>query len=82
MEEQGESITERHAGPVTQRSLALLGQNGGVKVNWSDYRLDVLQWLADRGVDGVRDLMFRTMKLLMTKGPVEPLTPQALQVAR
>ena len=82
VEEQGESITERHAGPVTQRSLALLGQNGGIKVNWSDYRLEVLQWLADIGAEGVRDLMFRTMKLLMTKSPVEAPTPQALQVAR
>ena len=76
VEEQGDEITERHAGPVTQRSLAILGQNGGIRLGWSDYRLEVLQWLAARGVEGVKELMFRTMKLLMTKSPTGTATPQ------
>ena len=76
------SVTERHAGPVTQRSLALLGQNGGVKVGWSDYRLEVLQWLADMGSDGVKELMFKTMKLLMSVGKGEGDTPRGSQVEK
>ena len=84
VEEQGEdTVTERHAGPVTQRSLGLLGQNGGARVGWSDYRLEVLQWMANRGADGIRELMFRTMKLLMAaKSPTNGGSAQASPVVR
>ncbi|KAI4148682.1 MAG: hypothetical protein LQ340_004990 [Diploschistes diacapsis] len=64
-EQRDATVTARHAGPVTQRSLVQLGQNGGVKTGWGEYRLEVLEWLAARGVEGVKELMFRTMKLLM-----------------
>ena len=62
-----DEVRTRHAGPVSLRSLASLGANGGIKLGWTDYRLEVLKWLGERGVDGVRELMFCTMKLLMTK---------------
>jgi len=55
----------RHTGPVTQRSLEALAMDGGFKVGWADYRLEVLKWLGDRGVDGIGELMFCTMKHLM-----------------
>lgn len=55
----------RHTGPVTQRSLEALAMDGGVRVGWADYRLEVLKWLGDRGVDGIGELMFCTMKHLM-----------------
>ena len=54
-----------HAGPVSQRSLAVLEAEGGVVVNWAVYREEVLRWLDERGVGGVMELMFCTMKLLM-----------------
>ena len=66
----------RHAGPVGQRSLALLGPEGGIKLGWTEYRLEVLNWLAERGVGGVGELMFCTMKLLMT-GKGSTSTPNA-----
>ena len=64
--EQG--IETRHAGPVTQRSLSALAAEGGLAMGWVDYRLEVLKWLGDRGVNGVGDLMFCTMKHLMSQG--------------
>lgn len=64
-----ESLDARHAGPVSQRSLTILGNDGGLKISWPSYRLEVLKWLDERGVKGVRELMFNTMKHLMnTKG--------------
>ncbi|KAI9813765.1 MAG: hypothetical protein M1827_003555 [Pycnora praestabilis] len=63
------SIAVRHAGPVTQRSLTILGKEGGLKLSWANYRLEVLRWLEDRGVKGVGELMFNTMKhLMLAKG--------------
>lgn len=59
------SLSVRHAGPVSQRSLAVLEKEGGVVVNWAVYREEVLRWLDERGVGGVMELMFCTMKLLM-----------------
>lgn len=59
------SLRVRHAGPVSQRSLAVLEADGGVLVNWAVYREEVLRWLDERGVGGVMELMFCTMKLLM-----------------
>jgi len=60
------SLNTRHAGPVSQRSLTVLGNEGGLKISWGNYRLEVLKWLEDRGVRGVRELMFNTMKHLMS----------------
>jgi centromere protein I len=58
-------ISVRHAGPVTQRSLAALAADGGIRIGWAEYRLEVLNWLGDVGVHGVGELMFCTMKHLM-----------------
>ncbi|OMP85314.1 Centromere protein I [Diplodia seriata] len=65
-------------GPVTQRTLhrlARAGNNGnngngngagaGIELSWKAYRVRVLEWLAERGVRGLRDFMFVTMKDLM-----------------
>ncbi|KAI9789884.1 MAG: hypothetical protein M1835_001351 [Candelina submexicana] len=60
-----ESIVTRHAGPVTQRSLTILANEGGLRISWADYRLQVLKWLEERGVGGIGELMFNTMKHLM-----------------
>lgn len=61
-------IRTRHAGPVGQKTLGALAEAGGVRVDWKEYRLCVLAWLAERGVAGVRELMGCTMKGLMGKG--------------
>ena len=59
----GMDISVRHAGPITQRSLGALERDGGVKgVNWKEYRIDVLDWLSDRGLSGVQSLMGSTMR--------------------
>ncbi|KAI9718886.1 MAG: hypothetical protein M1812_003770 [Candelaria pacifica] len=60
-----ESIVTRHAGPVTQRSLTVLANEGGLRISWANYRLEVLKWLDERGVGGIGELMFNTMKHLM-----------------
>ncbi|SLM36890.1 Histone-fold [Lasallia pustulata] len=64
-EERGEELRVRHAGPVSQRSLAVLAAEGGVVVDWTVYREEVLRCLDRMGVKGVTELMFCTMKLLM-----------------
>jgi len=58
-------VRTRHIGPITQRSLEALAMDGGIKVSWADYRLEVLRWLGARGVGGIWDLMSCTMKQLM-----------------
>ncbi|KAF2083884.1 hypothetical protein K490DRAFT_50580, partial [Saccharata proteae CBS 121410] len=64
-EANGEALAVRHAGPATQRSLTVLGQEGGIEVNWRDYRVQVLKWMEERGVGGVKQLMYVTMRDLM-----------------
>ncbi|KAF4542898.1 Mis6 domain-containing protein [Lasiodiplodia theobromae] len=41
------------------------GGGGGLELSWKAYRVCVLEWLAERGVRGLRDFMFVTMKDLM-----------------
>jgi len=65
LEDNEEDIEIRHAGPVTQMSLRKLESDGGLKLAWSDYRLGVLRYLEDRGIKGVGELMYNTMKHLM-----------------
>lgn len=71
-------VTARHAGPVTQDSLARLEKSGGVKLSWQEYRLGVLTYLEERGIGGIPALMYNTMKILMNKkGPATPGTEAA-----
>jgi centromere protein I len=66
-EDHEEQLIEiRHAGPVTQTSLKQLERDGGLKLSWADYRLGVLRHLENEGVPGVGELMYNTMKHLMT----------------
>lgn len=66
-EEEAEgTIRIRHAGPVTQKSLVALGKEGGLQLGWPAYRLGVLTYLEGKGVKGVGELMYNTMKHLMT----------------
>lgn len=57
-----------HRGPVSQQSLAVL-RNGGVNVDWegaNGYKVFVLNWLAERGLGGLKGLMFATVTDLKT----------------
>ena len=59
----GMDVRVRHAGPITQRSLGALEMAGGVNsVDWKGYRIGVLDWLSERGLSGVQELMGSTMK--------------------
>lgn len=64
-EEGGEELRVRHAGRVTQRSLTVLGKEGGLEISWRQYRIEVLNWLEARGVGGIKALMYTTMKDLI-----------------
>lgn len=55
------SLAVRHAGPITMKSLAQLGREGGVKMGWKEYRVLVLKWLEGMGVDGVANFGAATM---------------------
>ncbi|KAF2627046.1 Mis6-domain-containing protein [Macroventuria anomochaeta] len=57
-----------HTGPVSQQSLAVI-RNGGVDVDWegaNGYKVFVLNWLAERGLGGLREFMFATVTDLKT----------------
>jgi centromere protein I len=59
-----QNITRYHDGPVTEKSLDILKNKGGVIVDWEGadgYKVMVLQWLTERGLGGIRDLMFATV---------------------
>lgn len=55
-----ETITY-HNGPVSKATLEALKLQGGVAIEWdgpTGYKVMVLRWLGDRGLDGIKDLMF------------------------
>jgi centromere protein I len=59
-----------HQGPVSQRSLEVLKRKGGVSVDWDGpggYKVFVLNWLAERGLGGLSELMFATVTDLKGK---------------
>lgn len=61
-------IIIRHPpGPVSQRTLAKLVEEGAVVIGWKKYRLGVTAWLAERGVEGLAELIGCTMKRLKMK---------------
>ncbi|KAL9097748.1 MAG: hypothetical protein Q9165_000074 [Trypethelium subeluteriae] len=62
-----EDLRLKHAGPVTQRSLMKLDKDGGVKITWRNYRVQVLDYLERRSLGGIKELMFSTMKDLAPK---------------
>ncbi|OJD25076.1 hypothetical protein ACJ73_03554 [Blastomyces percursus] len=61
---QGKSLSVRLTRPVTQRALAALDKEGGITINWQEYRLKMLEWLDEMGAEGVGNLMRSTMKAL------------------
>lgn len=60
----GTSIQTRHAGPVTQASLARLAVSGGMELSWQEYRIRVLESLGAKGFPGVAELLKSTMTTL------------------
>lgn len=65
--EAGSELAMRHPGPVTQQSLTRLGEDGGLRLSWQDYRISVLRRLEVLGLVGVPELMRNTMKIF--RGP-------------
>lgn len=64
-EDEEVELQARHAGPVTQKSLAQLGRKGGLELTWQDFRLGVLRTLEDNEWNGIPELMYSTMKNLL-----------------
>ncbi|KAI0012779.1 Mis6-domain-containing protein [Xylariaceae sp. FL0662B] len=60
-------LNARHAGPVTRTSLKSFANSGGLTVSWDEYRLGVLVYLEQKGMDGVGRLMYNTMTNLIKK---------------
>jgi centromere protein I len=61
-----DEIDLRHPGPPTSKSLLQLEKDGGLRLPWPDYKLGVLHYMENKGVNGVGELMYNTMKHLMT----------------
>lgn len=64
-EDEEVELQARHAGPVTQKSLAQLSRKGGLELSWQDFRLGVLRLLEDKEWNGIPELMYSTMKNLL-----------------
>lgn len=64
-EDEEVELQARHAGPVTQKSLAQLARKGGLELTWQGFRLGVLQLLEDKEWNGIPELMYSTMKNLL-----------------
>lgn len=62
--ENGQNLARRLTKPVTQKALANLDKEGGLKINWQDYRLRILDWMDENGSLGIGELMRNTMKAL------------------
>ncbi|EGC49792.1 Mis6 domain-containing protein [Histoplasma capsulatum var. duboisii H88] len=60
----GKSLSVTLTRPVTQKALAALHKDGGIRINWQEYRLRMLEWLDGIGAEGVGNLMRSTMKAL------------------
>ena len=73
------SVAVRHAGPITTKSLARLGRQGGVKLGWKEYRVLVLTWLESVGVSGIADFGAATMPGM--KGEQDAVTKTKAGVA-
>jgi len=58
-------LRERHGGPVTQKSLAVLKNRGGLDLSWLEYKSGVLRYLEQQAFVGVPELMYNTMKNLI-----------------
>ncbi|TLD31037.1 hypothetical protein PspLS_02599 [Pyricularia sp. CBS 133598] len=58
------ALLVRHAGPVSQQSLAQLKRDGGLDISWQEYRLGVLNELGSQGLGGLSALLFQAIKSL------------------
>ncbi|PGH09946.1 hypothetical protein AJ79_05562 [Helicocarpus griseus UAMH5409] len=61
---EGEPPSVRLTRPVTQKALAALDREGGVRINWQEFRLRMLEWLDELRVEGIGNIMRSTMKAL------------------
>lgn len=60
-EERDRETVLYHQGPISKASLDQLKSRGGVSVDWDGpegYKVHVLRWMEERGLGGVKDLMF------------------------
>ncbi|KAI1964678.1 hypothetical protein LOZ58_001365 [Ophidiomyces ophidiicola] len=58
---EGKTISAKLPLPVTQDVLTRIGREGGVVLNWQEYRLKMLDWLDEHGSKGIGDLMRSSM---------------------
>ena len=64
VEAEGKTLSARLGRPVTQKALTALEKDGGVKISWQEFRVRMLDWLDERGAEGIGALMRVTMKTL------------------
>ncbi|KAM5486895.1 hypothetical protein McanCB56680_001303 [Microsporum canis] len=63
-EKDGQEVLARLTWPVTQKALNALHKAGGIKVDWQEYRLKMLEWLDKHGSEGIGRLMRNSMMTL------------------
>lgn len=56
-----------HTEPVTLDYLKALGEQGGIKLNYLEYRVAYLNYLNDMGLKGIHDLLYACMTTLIKR---------------
>ncbi|ROT43228.1 Mis6-domain-containing protein [Sodiomyces alkalinus F11] len=62
LEKNKRAISTRHGGPVTQSSLQRLARARGLRLEWNEYRQQVLVTLDRHGFGGISELMRNVIK--------------------
>lgn len=69
-----DSIETRHPGPVSPQSLTRLASSGGIKIQWQEYQVQVLDALDKQGFEGIGALLRNVISRLKTQTPAKPKT--------
>lgn len=76
--EKGNTISTRHAGPVTEISLHRTATAGGLNMAWLTYRVNVLNSLSDKGLPGIAELLKCTISRLKKDMDAQQVGTQGL----
>jgi len=65
LEDEDPSVSVRHPGPVTLGSLKQHAANGGLNINFLDFRVRMLSELEAKGFRGLKEFLYSSMTSLM-----------------
>lgn len=69
-----DTIETRHPGPVSPQSLIRLASSGGIKIEWQEYQVQVLETLHNQGFEGIGALLRSVIASLKAQSPTKAKT--------